>query len=386
MCLLAGLGLLAVLYLPIVRAAARVPGLERQVARLNSDNAKVRQLSIELDSVEMRYAQLRQMIGADIVRDPLALSSSLPLAPPVQARVADAPRPPGLGPTVPRRMAARRSRLCHPRTGGNRHSGRGPSGTGYRGAGRERWSGRPAAAAWHQVGEDPEYGVFVLLTHPEEYQTMYGHLSRIIVTAGQEVEAGQVIGLSGNSGRSTAPHLHFEIRQNGELARSANHGQGGGLMGIFSNPARDEEGNELRRRKTDQIPFSIIASDMTVIGDLETEGVVRIEGRVKGTVRVGAQVLVSSGAVIEGDLHTQEAVVAGQVSGGIRATDRVELQGTAIVAGDIHTPRIAIVEGAKVTGEVKMDMANPSGYPQIVDNVAKLWKIKPFWYVHGSNR
>ena len=130
-------------------------------------------------------------------------------------------------------------------------------------------------------------------------------------------------------------------------------------MGIFSNPARDEQGNELRRRKTDQIPFSIIASDMTVIGDLETEGVVRIEGRVKGTVRASAQVLVATGAVIEGDLHTQEAVIAGQVSGGIRASDRVELQGSAVVAGDIHTPRIAIVEGAKVTGEVKMDIAAP---------------------------
>ena len=88
-------------------------------------------------------------------------------------------------------------------------------------------------------------------------------------------------------------------------------------MGIFNNPARDEQGNELRRRRTDQIPFSIIASDMTVIGDLETEGVVRVEGRVRGTVRVGAQVLVAAGAVIEGDLHTQEAVVAGQVSGAI---------------------------------------------------------------------
>lgn len=126
-------------------------------------------------------------------------------------------------------------------------------------------------------------------------------------------------------------------------------------MGIFNNPARDEQGNELRRRRTDQIPFSIIASDMTVIGDLETEGVVRIEGRVRGTVRVGSQVLVAAGAVIEGDLHTQEAVVAGQVSGAIMARERVELQASAIVAGDIHTPRIAIVEGARVTGEVKMD-------------------------------
>ena len=133
-------------------------------------------------------------------------------------------------------------------------------------------------------------------------------------------------------------------------------------MGFFTNPARDEQGNELRRRRTDQIPFSIIASDMTVIGDLETEGVVRGEGRVRGTVRVGGQVLVAAGAVIEGDLHTQEAVVAGQVSGTIVARERVELQATAVVAGDIHTPRIAVVEGAKVSGEVKMDAGGaPTG-------------------------
>jgi cytoskeletal protein CcmA (bactofilin family) len=127
-------------------------------------------------------------------------------------------------------------------------------------------------------------------------------------------------------------------------------------MGIFSNPARDEAGNELKRRRTDQIPFSIIASDMTVIGDLETEGVVRVEGRVKGAVRVGSQVLVAAGAVIEGDLHTQEAIIAGQVSGAINARERVELHASALVAGDIHTPRISIIEGAKVTGEVKMDL------------------------------
>jgi len=126
-------------------------------------------------------------------------------------------------------------------------------------------------------------------------------------------------------------------------------------MGLFSSPARDDQGNELKRRKSDQIPFSIIASDMTVIGDLETEGVVRIEGRVRGTVRVGSQVLVAAGAVIEGDLHTQEAVIAGQVSGAIHARERVELQASAMVAGDILTPRISIIEGARVSGEVKMD-------------------------------
>jgi cytoskeletal protein CcmA (bactofilin family) len=88
--------------------------------------------------------------------------------------------------------------------------------------------------------------------------------------------------------------------------------------------------------------------------------VVRIEGRVRGAVRVGAQVLVAAGAVIEGDLHTQEAIIAGQVSGAIHARERVELLATAMVAGDILTPRISIVEGARVTGEVKMDLGKQS--------------------------
>lgn len=135
-------------------------------------------------------------------------------------------------------------------------------------------------------------------------------------------------------------------------------------MGIFTNSARDEQGNELKRRRTDQIPFSIIASDMTIVGDLETEGMVRVEGRIRGTVRVGSQVLVAEGAVIEGDLHTQEAVIAGQVSGAIHARERVELQATAMVAGDILTPRISIIEGARVTGEVKMDSTAKTDAPR----------------------
>ncbi len=78
----------AAFYGPMVRAAARVPGLEREVARLESDNAKVRQLSAALDSVESRYAQVRQMIGADILHDPLTLGAALPVAPPLRAGLA----------------------------------------------------------------------------------------------------------------------------------------------------------------------------------------------------------------------------------------------------------------------------------------------------------
>jgi len=126
-------------------------------------------------------------------------------------------------------------------------------------------------------------------------------------------------------------------------------------MSLFtpSHP-RDEQGNELRRRKSDQMPFSIIAKDMSIVGDLETEGVVRIEGRIRGTVRAASQVLVGQGAQVEGDVHTREAVIGGEVMGAIHAIERVELQATASVTGNINTPRIAVMEGGKVSGEVRI--------------------------------
>lgn len=127
-------------------------------------------------------------------------------------------------------------------------------------------------------------------------------------------------------------------------------------MAIFSGEKR-EGGEHPRRRATDQMPLSIVAHDLTVTGDLIADGVVKVEGRVKGNIRAGNQILIAPGATIEGDLHTKEAVIGGDVRGVIHAGERVELQATAVVEGDIHTPRIAILEGARVTGEVKMDAA-----------------------------
>jgi murein DD-endopeptidase MepM/ murein hydrolase activator NlpD len=211
--LLIAMGLLAGFYLPIVRAAARVPGLERQVARLEADNSKVRELSAALDSVEEGYAQMRQMIGADIVRDPLALTSPLPLAPAVYARAAGTVTEES-GPSAPRSWPLDEAGYVtrgQVGTGGSDEAHPGldiavATGSIVRAAG---------GATVNQVGEDPEYGLFVLLDHPQGYQSMYGHLSRILVTTGSTVSRREVIGLSGNSGRSTAPHLHFEIRQGG---------------------------------------------------------------------------------------------------------------------------------------------------------------------------
>ena len=68
-----------------------------------------------------------------------------------------------------------------------------------------------------EVKEDAEYGLSVRLAHLDGYETLYAHASKVLVETGDRVPRGQVIALSGNSGRSTAPHLHFEVRRAGKV-------------------------------------------------------------------------------------------------------------------------------------------------------------------------
>jgi len=65
------------------------------------------------------------------------------------------------------------------------------------------------------------YGNAVIIRHDNQFQTLYGHLSRISVKPGQIVKAGAPIAISGNTGMSTGPHLHFEVIQNGKAINPA---------------------------------------------------------------------------------------------------------------------------------------------------------------------
>lgn len=73
-----------------------------------------------------------------------------------------------------------------------------------------------ADAVVEQRGEDRQLGRFLLLKHGQGYESYYGHLKDWNVGKGDSVQAGATIGWVGTSGKSTAPHLHFEIRKDGQ--------------------------------------------------------------------------------------------------------------------------------------------------------------------------
>jgi len=213
-------------YGPIVAAAAREPLLARQVKQLTQETRRVAELAAALDDAEARYAQLRGMLGAQIGAPPEAASAvstaseeRLYVAPPLLARApgdrGDSGTTTEAGPSVPHLwplvVPSYRTRgMVGPNSRQESHPGVDlavPVGSDVRATG---------GGLVREAGQDSAYGLYVLIQHPEGYESMYGHLSRLLVARNDAVRAGQVIALSGNTGHSTAPHLHFEIRRGGK--------------------------------------------------------------------------------------------------------------------------------------------------------------------------
>ncbi len=98
--------------------------------------------------------------------------------------------------------------------------------------------------------------------------------------------------------------------------------------------------------------ISIIGAGMIIEGDSATDGSLRIEGTIRGSVRAGKSVVVGRDGLVDGSIYTQDAVISGRVSGGIHAVSRLELLATSEVSGEIEAPRMQVEDGAKVHGQV----------------------------------
>lgn len=87
--------------------------------------------------------------------------------------------------------------------------------------------GTKISAAWDGIvtksGYDEEAGYYIWMVHKNGCETLYCHLSKILVDTGNVIRAGEIIALSGNTGYSTGPHLHFGIKKDGEMVDPLNY-------------------------------------------------------------------------------------------------------------------------------------------------------------------
>jgi len=189
--------------------AARVPELEQEVAVMSRDRDRVQALVHRLETIEDQYVRIRQLFG-EAPTDPL----SDVWLPPTATRRGGAsrglpekgPSPPTVWPLTERGFV---TRGLHEGLEGE-HPGLDvavPSDSYIRASG---------GGTVIDVGEDAVYGRFVVIDHGDGYATLYGHASTTLVNLGEQVRQRQVIALSGSTGRSTGPHLHFEVLVNGE--------------------------------------------------------------------------------------------------------------------------------------------------------------------------
>ena len=74
----------------------------------------------------------------------------------------------------------------------------------------------PSGGTVSFAGSHAEYGLTVILDHGHDVKTVYGHLSKLGVSVGQRIDAGASLGLTGNTGRSSGPHLHYEVLVQGQ--------------------------------------------------------------------------------------------------------------------------------------------------------------------------
>lgn len=178
----------------VAARAGRAVVLEHENVRLKAENAKVDAIAMNLARTERAYEQIRSMAGltADV----------LPVEDVEQA---------GAEPRSPRGWPlATKGFVSAPFDSAEGHSGIDiavPSNTPV------------VATASGQVresGSDAVLGEYVVIDHDDGYETMYAHNANRLVSRGAAVERGQTIAYSGNTGRSTAPHLHYEVRRQGE--------------------------------------------------------------------------------------------------------------------------------------------------------------------------
>lgn len=190
--------------------AARTSDLEERVEVMTQDQARVQELVERLETIEDQYGAIRSLFGRAEAEQP----SGVWLPPVTVERDSDGRERPLLGESLPAAWPLAERGFV---TQGVHGGGVGGDHPGLDIAvASDSYIRASGAGTVSDVGEDAVYGRFVVIDHGDGYSTLYGHASMTFVSMGQRVRERQVIALSGSTGRSTGPHLHFEVLVDGE--------------------------------------------------------------------------------------------------------------------------------------------------------------------------
>jgi len=117
---------------------------------------------------------------------------------------------------------------------------------------------------------------------------------------------------------------------------------------------------------TETPSVNIIGNGTEIKGDIKTNGDLRIDGFIKGTISATGKVVVGSTGKVEGEISCQNADISGDVKAHIKVTELLSLKANAVVSGDILTNKLAIEPGAVFTGACKMgNQGMPDGKTEL---------------------
>ena len=244
-----------------------------------------------------------------------------------------------------------------------------------------------AAAAGKVVGLQTtegtnDFGLHVKLDHGNGYETIYAHLSQVLVRMGDEVQKGQLIGKSGESGRVTGPHLHFEVRKNGSAVDPGALVSGGIISGSSSGQGSSEglgQGKSLNNGAAGSILDIVLGKDsalapsisMTlsgVKGNYQTTAQIAGAAMTGGILGLSSPAVAATGATLGSGVSTQ-APVGGETSYiSLAATSRVA-QSTANGSPVMSSSSTAIAEKPNVNINVSIAQASPAEAKRLADMV-----------------
>ena len=118
--------------------------------------------------------------------------------------------------------------------------------------------------------------------------------------------------------------------------------------------------------------YSVIHDRLTIRGELDTDGTVRVEGRVEGPTHRVHTLIVGAGGFVVGDIEAKDVVVAGQVQGNVHATGRLEIESGASVLGNISANLMLLREGATIHGQISVGAAPPAAITAPTGNARRL--------------